>query len=379
MGSRAFIIKIIGPVLFFVIYVYVCHQLVRFGQFSLTETVSIVIFVFIPFATFISLPLFFWGRGHSADTKRWEIAFQSFAHFCLSYLSYLIVLILLRDLLAFIDLFFNLQWFSYSREETYALLALPFLLKAMGWMMIFVGPFVVRRKFIFKDLPDSAVGTKIVQISDLHIGPSVGERYVKKVVSKANDLYPDYVVLTGDIFDANAKRFQNEIKELGKLKAKKEIFYITGNHEYYWGVDQFFKKAQELGFTILDNKKAKSGELIFSGINDPSAKWFDKEAPDLEKALRGTSSDDFVILLAHQPMIADEVSKTHVRLQLSGHTHAGQFLPWSLVIGLFQKYARGSYMVGKLRLYVNVGTGFWGPADRLGTYSEITEIILDNK
>lgn len=375
MEGRAWILRLVGPAIFLALYVYVCHQLVRFANFSILETFIVLGIILIPFAVFLGLPLFIWTRAQGKEAP-WVDAYQSWAHTSISYLSYVIFFIVIRDILAFFDFQFGLNIFSYGQMETKLILILPLPCMFLGYLMAKWGPMTIHKKLYFQNLPEEVIGKKIVQISDLHIGPSVGIDHVRRTVDKANTLKPDYIVLTGDIFDGDLSKNKESVAALAELKPKEKTFYITGNHEYYWGVEPFIKKTKEMGFEVLLNENFKIGSLVFVGTVDPAARQFQFEGPNLEKSLSGTSAKDFIVLLAHQPNIATQAQKHNISLQLSGHTHAGQFLPWSLIIGLFQRYARGLYKLGNMQLYVNIGTGYWGPANRLGTFCEITEIEL---
>ena len=209
---------------------------------------------------------------------------------------------------------------------------------------------------------------RIVQISDLHIGSQIGPKYISTVVQLTNSQNPDVIVLTGDIGDGEPEKYISKASDLKKLQAKYGIFYVNGNHEYYRGVKEWAEAFRSFGFVTLENQSAllsvENTPVAFVGTTDYQ--------PNLKQALEGLTDDAYKILLAHRPDIADQASEAGMHLQLSGHTHRGQFIPWSWMIRLFHKYTYGLYRIGNMYLYVNSGTGFWGPALRVGSQSEIS-------
>jgi predicted MPP superfamily phosphohydrolase len=292
------------------------------------------------------------------------------------YISYLLFTVVIRDVISLLQEPVQLHLVSGSRFENTVLLFLPLLFDILGRVPLWLGPSVQRVKVPLA----KGQGFKIAQISDLHIGPGMQRGYVQKVVDLVNAEKPDIIALTGDIVDHLDKWFADDIHLLKNLQARFGVFFIPGNHEYYWGYHPVIKSMERMGFHVLDNKNKilsfASAKIAICGTTDFAAAMFQMEGPDLVKARAGAESADLRILLSHQPKIADESAQQGYDLQLSGHTHAGQFVPWSLLIRLFQKYPKGLFRVGKMFLYVNQGTGYWGPANRLGTWPEITLLEL---
>jgi Predicted phosphohydrolases len=220
---------------------------------------------------------------------------------------------------------------------------------------------------------------KIVQISDLHVGPMIRHDYVEKVVRKVNELKPDIIVLTGDVADGNASVLANQLRALQDLRAPFGKFYVTGNHEYYWGAEDWVKCMANLGFMPLINENHvinfANVKVLIAGVTDISGEQFlSSHKTDIERAVLSSESTDYKILLSHSPRTLCQASQNGIELQLSGHTHAGQFFPFSLLVPLAHKYHSGLNCENEIWLYINSGTGSWGPINRFGVHSEITVI-----
>jgi predicted MPP superfamily phosphohydrolase len=198
-------------------------------------------------------------------------------------------------------------------------------------------------------------------------------------VLKVNALKPDLIVLTGDVADGTPAGLMGQLKSLADLHAPLGKFYVTGNHEYYWGAEEWVKNMHDLGFIPLVNENRVVNfagiKILIAGVTDMSAKQFlPAHKPDLPKAIFSHEQTDFKILLSHNPRTLCEAEHVGFDLQLSGHTHAGQFFPFSLLVPLAHKYHNGLNCQNKIWLYVNPSTGFWGPVNRFGIHSEITVI-----
>ncbi|MBE6449567.1 MAG: metallophosphoesterase [Alphaproteobacteria bacterium] len=218
---------------------------------------------------------------------------------------------------------------------------------------------------------------KIVQLTDLHIGSGFSGKWLEKVVQKTNALKPDVVVITGDLIDGSPDVLMNDLLPLKKLKAP--VYYVLGNHEYYYGAGRWKKTFESLGLKLLENTSVDLGHFVVGGVGMPNASAFDETPPDLEKTFENSDLSKKRILLSHYPELFDEAIRQHVFLQLSGHTHGGQlFWPFNLMTKKSNKgYLKGLYQKGEHYLYVSHGTGVWGGLPlRLGTCPEITEIIL---
>ncbi|MBU0744850.1 MAG: metallophosphoesterase [Gammaproteobacteria bacterium] len=220
---------------------------------------------------------------------------------------------------------------------------------------------------------------KIVQISDLHVGALIRHDYIENVVQEVNKLKPDLIVFTGDVADGTVQGLIKQLQPLAKLYAPLGKFYVTGNHEYYWGAKQWVNGMRELGFTPLINENQiidfKGVKILVAGVTDVSAGQFLPEhKPDIQQAILSNEHSDLKVLLSHSPRTLCEAGVAGFDLQLSGHTHAGQFFPFSLLLPLAHKYHNGLNCQDDIWLYVNSGTGSWGPVNRFGVHSEITVI-----
>jgi predicted MPP superfamily phosphohydrolase len=233
-------------------------------------------------------------------------------------------------------------------------------------------------------LPPSLDGVRLVQITDLHIGPLVGGEWLRHVVDEVNYLKPDLIVITGDLVDGSVEDLHQDVAPLSDLKAPLGIYFITGNHEYYSGVEEWCKHVAGLGIRVLRNERvsiaagSKGDSFDLAGVDDWHSRQFIGQGADLPKALQGRDRKKALILLAHQPAAIDEAALHGVDLQLSGHTHGGQIWPFNYLVHLQQPYVQGLYRHGdtKTQIYVSPGTGFWGPPMRFGTRAEITHITL---
>lgn len=236
-----------------------------------------------------------------------------------------------------------------------------------------------------KDFPAKLNGLKIVQISDLHIGITVGGKWLENLVARINALKPDVVAITGDLTDGDPDQLFEEIAPLANLKSTYGTYFVTGNHEYYSNANKWIHYIKKLGVRVLRNESVQLGDgtnrFHLAGVDDYTA---DRLAPghgqDITAAVKGIPKDESVVLLAHQPKAVIEAAKKNVALVLSGHTHGGQIFPFSLLVGLQQPYNKGLYHHSEnTDIYVNQGTFMWGPPMRLGTECEITELILERK
>ena len=246
------------------------------------------------------------------------------------------------------------------------------------------GPTVINQDIFLESLPPGFENFTIAQISDLHVGPTIKRPYVENVFEKIAFRNPDLIVITGDLVDGSVKYLSPELEPFKDMIAPHGTYFVTGNHEYYSGVEPWLDETDRLGMKNLINTNeiiSKSGdEIAIAGITDLNAhqiKLSHKSDPEL--ALASLPKDITKIVLAHQPNSIHAVHKVGADLQLSGHTHGGQFWPFSYPVKLASTYLAGYYDHFGTKIYVNRGTGYWGPPLRIGVPAEITMISLKKK
>lgn len=241
---------------------------------------------------------------------------------------------------------------------------------------------VVEVEVPIKGLPPALHGYSIVQISDVHVGPTIKRGYLNAIVTKVNALQPDAIAITGDLVDGSVGHLKLHTEPLARLLARDGAFFVTGNHEYYSGAEEWIAEMRRLGVTVLMNEHVlceRDGQsLMIAGVTDFTAHHFhESHRSDPQRAAAGAPESVSVrILLAHQPRSAAAAAAAGFDLQLSGHTHGGQFFPWNLFVPLQQPFTAGLNRLAELWVYTSRGTGYWGPPKRFGAPSEITRVRL---
>lgn len=219
----------------------------------------------------------------------------------------------------------------------------------------------------------------IVHLTDIHLGRFLQKDFLEKIVHLSNEQHPDFVVITGDIIDMRPEDIDDVLDPLKDLKTRYGVFCVPGNHEYYYGLTGILDKLAGLGVTILGNTSKQIAGINIAGVYDLAALRLKRgPVPDLDAAVQGTEPDLPTILLCHQPKFIRHVDKQHrIDLMLSGHTHAGQIFPFSLLVLLDQPYLYGLYRHDEMtQIYVSSGAGFWGPPIRFGAPAEIAVLHL---
>jgi predicted MPP superfamily phosphohydrolase len=241
------------------------------------------------------------------------------------------------------------------------------------------GPFVRRVRVPLAKLPGEASGYTIVQLTDIHIGWTLGAQFAERVVATVNALAPDLIVLTGDLVDGNVGKLAPQVAPLGELRAKDGVYAVTGNHEYYWNADAWIAHLGSLGVRFLRNDRvAIRGWFELAGVDDiTSGAMAAGHGEDIPRAVAGRDPAMPLVLLAHHPRSVAGAAAAGVDLQLSGHTHGGQLLPLGYLARFFEPRVAGLARFGTTWLYVSEGTGFWGPPLRVGTSCEIAMIELE--
>ena len=231
-------------------------------------------------------------------------------------------------------------------------------------------------------LPPELHGYSIAQISDIHVGPTIQRAFLNAIVNKVNALGADAIAITGDLVDGSVQRLSLHTQPLARLAAPDGVYFVTGNHEYYSGAEEWIAEVRRLGVTVLLNqhvvRRRGAAALMIAGVADYTAHLFNPaHRSDPRAAAAGAPQDvDVRVLLAHQPRSAPEAAAAGFHLQLSGHTHGGQFFPWNLFVPLQQPFVAGLQRVRDMWVYTSRGTGYWGPPKRFGAPSEITLVRL---
>ena len=240
-------------------------------------------------------------------------------------------------------------------------------------------PAIVRVDVPVAGLDPRLEGFRVAQLSDVHVGPTVSRAFVQGVVDQVNAEQPDLVAITGDLVDGGVEQLAGAVAPLGELHARHGTFFVTGNHEYYAGAPEWCAHLGTLGMRVLRNERVAldhgGAPLDVAGIDDPFA-MAPGHGPDMQRALFGRHTSTPVILLAHQPVAAEEAARRGVTLQLSGHTHGGQLWPFVHLVKLVQPIVAGLHRLGDTWVYVSRGTAWWGPPMRLGAPNEITLLTL---
>jgi len=233
-----------------------------------------------------------------------------------------------------------------------------------------------------RELPAELQGFTIAQISDMHVGPTIKRDSVQAVVQVVNRLGVDMVAITGDLVDGTVPQLAQHVAPLAGLSSRHGSYFVTGNHEYYSGAHAWIAELQRLGVRVLLNEhvvlRHGAAALLVAGVADYSAHHFDpSHRSDPSAALAGAPPDVWLrVLLAHQPRSAAAAAQAGFHLQLSGHTHGGQFLPWNFFVRFQQPFTAGLHRMQDLWVYTSRGTGYWGPPKRFGAPSEITRLRL---
>ena len=327
-------------------------------------------------ASAILIPLAFFGRRSrdrgTADRYSWA------GMLALGLVSTLLVFTLLRDGVLL------LAWpFGLASLPEQSALAVPLL----AALFMAIGIFNARRTARVRDvevpvanLPAALHGFTIAQISDIHVGPTIKRAYLQAIVDAVNALQADAVAVTGDLVDGRVQDLAPHVAPLQQLRSRHGTFFVTGNHEYYSGAEEWIAELQRLGVQVLMNEhvvlRHDGASLVMAGVADTSAHHFNpRHRSDPQRALHGAPADAGVrVLLAHQPRSADAAAQAGFDLQLSGHTHGGQYWPWNLFVQLQQPYTAGLHRLKQLWIYTSRGTGYWGPPLRFGAPSEITRL-----
>jgi predicted MPP superfamily phosphohydrolase len=240
------------------------------------------------------------------------------------------------------------------------------------------GPSVKRVTVPLAKLPRSAHGFRIAVVSDIHLGPVLGRGFAQKVVDTINSTQPDLIAVVGDLVDGSVKDLGPAAAPLARLRARHGAYFVTGNHEYFSGAEQWVEEVRELGIHPLENARTELAGFDLAGVNDVAGES-EGQGPDFGKALGDRDPTRACVLLAHQPVQIHEAVRHGVDLQLSGHTHGGQLWPGSFIAAAANPTVAGLDRYGDTQLYVSRGAGAWGPPTRVGAPSDITVVELASR
>jgi predicted MPP superfamily phosphohydrolase len=245
----------------------------------------------------------------------------------------------------------------------------------IGMVQALGAPDLKRVRIPLAKLPASMDGFRIALVSDIHLGPLLGRSHTERIVRMINSADADAVAIVGDLVDGSVAELGEAAEPLQDLRARLGSFFVTGNHEYFSGYEEWIDEVQRLGLRVLRNERVTLDGLDLAGVNDVTGGQYE-DGPDYDKALGGRDPSRAVVMLAHQPVQAHEAAKHGVDLQLSGHTHGGQMLPFNLIVGLQQPIIAGLGEVDGTKVYVTRGAGFWGPPVRFGAPPDISLVEL---
>lgn len=339
-----------------------------------------IIFVFLALWYLLSVII---GRRYPSEITELNLKFASY---WLGFSFYFFIFGLLAELIVGLSSLLNLpKTLSFSFSLFRQLVFICSLILA-GTISIFAIQ-IAKKDFIIRTIevpirhlsPDLD-STKVVLISDLHIGAVNREKFVQRLVSTINSRSPDLVVIPGDIADGDPYRLKEKLSYLKNLQTKYGVFWSLGNHEYYTGLQTVQDALNGANLTLLQNNYSPiaDGKLILAGVNDPTDRIFGGEGIQLDQAIPNSVSAP-IILLSHQPLYVKQAFEKGVSLMVCGHTHGGQTWPANLIVDSVWEYPRGLFQFANGVLYVSVGVGTWGPPMRLTQPPEIVEFILRQK
>jgi len=251
------------------------------------------------------------------------------------------------------------------------------LLSVVGLVQGARPPVVTEHEIRLAGLPGERDRLVLVAISDLHLGVLIGEAWLRRLIARLNELKPDALAIVGDLVDSEVGALEPLLPVLRTLRAPLGVWAVTGNHEYYAGLDRSVALLEAAGYTVLRDRAAEIAPgLVIAGVDDLGARrQFARNDRAMDLALAGRPAGA-AVLLSHSPVQAETAAARGVGLMLSGHTHSGQVWPFNYLVRLSTPYVGGHYEVGGMRLIVGRGTGTWGPRMRLWRRSEILRITL---
>jgi predicted MPP superfamily phosphohydrolase len=382
---------IVALTIFSLIYYYIGRRLIT--PLALKRTRKRILWIILALVP-LQLPLSFFLRFNMnnstlADAVGW------FAFILMGFSSILLVFLFARDIYTLILNMMQKYRSKRASDTIYDPERRKFLVNSTNLAAIGVsflvtgyGIYEARRQAKLEELlipisglPNEFDGFRIVQFSDVHVGPTIKRQFVESVVNQVNELNPDLIACTGDMVDGSVSDLRDDVAPLRDLVAPHGKFFVTGNHEYYVNAAPWIDEMERLGLTVLLNNHRmieKSGARIaVAGVTDfNSSRFIAEHKSDPKAAITGVKKDIPKILLAHQPKSIHIAADAGYDLQVSGHTHGGQYIPWAYLVTIAQPYIEGLHKHKETCIYVNRGTGYWGPPMRIGVPSEVTLFTL---
>jgi len=333
----------------------------------------------IPFVLVWVVPAIYWG-GRRRDQSMLDKLVLQASYLSMGWLSFLVVLALVRDVVLVTTLWSPAlaRVHAIARDAGIPIVFAGSLVALLvGTMRARRGPRVHAIEVSIPDLHPDLEGFRIAQITDLHVGRDIRRPYVERVVALTKPLKADLIALTGDMVDGSVERLADEVAPLAELARASPAFFVLGNHDGYSGAQVWSAHFRKLGFNVLLNTHAmmerKGARIVVAGVLDPTL----RPGPRPDVAIANAPAAALRVLLAHNPKSAPDAERVGYDLQLSGHTHGGQFFPWTLVVRrIHGPHHHGLSRRGKMWVYVSPGTGTWGPPVRLGTRPEVTLLRL---
>ena len=369
------------PFVSLLLHAYVGWRLVP----ALDSVVAGILLALLLVVSAVTLPLGFGARRGSQRRFASQLAWVGLV--CMGLFSTLFVLTVARDVGLLLVTAAEAAWHGAATlggidvQTARAVPVIALLVTAWGFANARRTARVVRVDVPVAGLPEALDGFTIAQVSDVHVGPTIRRGYVEAIVATVNRLDADLVAVTGDLVDGSVAQLADHVAPLAGLRSTEGTFFVTGNHEYYSGAVAWVRELRRIGLVVLMNEhvvvRRGDAALVVAGVTDFGAGQFDRaQASDPRAALAGSPAAAFKLLLAHQPRSADAAEAAGVDLQLSGHTHGGQFWPWNLFVRLQQPFTAGLHRWRRLWVYTSRGTGYWGPPKRFGAPSEVTLLRL---
>ncbi|MDL1950695.1 metallophosphoesterase [Acidobacteria bacterium ACD] len=273
---------------------------------------------------------------------------------------------------------FGKLWPSAAVPARTAALVVALALSAVAVVQGLRPPRVVPHEVVLPGLPEERDGLRVVQLTDLHLGSLLGPRWLSRRLDQVASLAPDLLVVTGDLVDSENGSVEPLVPLLSRLSAPLGVWGVSGNHEFYAGLEKSLALYRRAGIRVLsDEWKEVVPGLVLAGVDDLTARrQFGRREDPLPKALAGAPATAAKVLLSHSPMKVEEAASLGVGLMLSGHTHGGQIWPFSYLSAIPYPRNVGRFEVGTMTLLVSRGTGTWGPPMRLFRRSEILVVTL---